>query len=97
MKLREKYWVKKQPYALHFMMGGDPLAERFVGGTVYQAFLSALSYHRWHAPVSGQVVKTRVIEGAYYSETLAEGRGSRGPQRFSGLHRRDRYSRPDLH
>jgi phosphatidylserine decarboxylase len=97
VKLREKYWVKKQPYALHFMMGGDPLAERFVGGTVYQAFLSALSYHRWHAPVSGQVVKTRVIAGAYYSETLAEGRGSRGPQRFSGLHRRDRYSRPDLH
>jgi phosphatidylserine decarboxylase len=37
VKLREKYWVKKQPYALHFMMGGDPLAERFVGGTVYSA------------------------------------------------------------
>jgi len=25
----------------------------FVGGTVYQAYLSAENYHRWHSPVSG--------------------------------------------
>ena len=38
-----------------------------------QAFLSALSYHRWHSPVSGTVVKTKVINGSYYSEPLSEG------------------------
>jgi phosphatidylserine decarboxylase len=27
----------------------------FEGGTVYQAFLSALSYHHWHAPIDGTV------------------------------------------
>jgi phosphatidylserine decarboxylase len=27
----------------------------FEGGTVYQAFLSALSYHHWHAPIDGIV------------------------------------------
>jgi phosphatidylserine decarboxylase len=31
------------------------LAELFQGGTVYQAFLSALSYHRWHSPVNGVI------------------------------------------
>ncbi len=40
------------------MFGGikynkEYIAEHFTGGTVYQAFLSALSYHRWHAPVDG--------------------------------------------
>jgi phosphatidylserine decarboxylase len=37
----------------------EHLAKHFVGGTVYQAFLSALFYHRWHAPVDG------VIEDIY--------------------------------
>jgi phosphatidylserine decarboxylase len=40
---------------------------------VYQAFLSAKSYHRGHSPVSGKVVKTRVVDGTYYSEIPAEG------------------------
>jgi phosphatidylserine decarboxylase len=58
------------------MLGHDELASQFVGGTVYQAFLSALSYHRWHAPVSGKVVKAYVVDGAYYSEPLFEGVGN---------------------
>lgn len=66
------------------MMDNDPLAEQFVGGTIYQAFLSALSYHRWHSPVSGTVVKTRLIEGTYYSETLSEGSDPAGPNDSQG-------------
>jgi phosphatidylserine decarboxylase len=38
----------------------------FVGGTVYQAFLSALSYHRWHAPIDGTIVDVYKIPGTYY-------------------------------
>ena len=49
------------------MMADDPLAPQFVGGTIYQAFLDALSYHRWHSPVSGTVVKAYVQPGTYYS------------------------------
>jgi phosphatidylserine decarboxylase len=84
VQLREKFWIKAQPYALQFMMDGDPLVDHFVGGTIYQAFLSALSYHRWHAPVSGRVVKTRLIEGTYYSESLAEGLDPAGPNDSQG-------------
>ena len=61
------------------MLAGDPFAEQFVGGTVYQAFLSAMSYHRWHSPVDGVIVKTTVIDGSYYAEALVEGFDPSGP------------------
>lgn len=64
----DKFWVKGQPYSIMDMLAHDALAEQFVGGTVYQAFLSALSYHRWHSPVSGKIVKAYVKDGSYYSE-----------------------------
>lgn len=51
------------------MLNHDPLAMNFVGGTVYQAFLSATSYHRWHTPVSGAIVKTVIAPGTYFSES----------------------------
>lgn len=69
----ERFWIKSQPYSLLHMLGADTLAQRFVGGTVYQAFLSSVNYHRWHSPVSGTVVKTRLIPGTYYAQARAEG------------------------
>ena len=43
------------------------------GATVYQAFLSALSYHRWHSPVSGTIRKAYVVGGSYYLQNLQQG------------------------
>lgn len=74
-KLRDRFWIKGQPYSVADMLAHDQLAGLFDGATVYQAFLSALSYHRWHAPVGGTVVKAFVEEGSYYSEPLFEGVG----------------------
>lgn len=71
-KLRDKFWIKGQPYSVVDMLGNDPLARQFDGATVYQAFLSALSYHRWHAPVSGKVKRCFVRDGTYFSEPLFE-------------------------
>ncbi len=65
------------------MLAQSPLAEQFAGATVYQAFLSALSYHRWHAPVSGVIRRAFVEEGTYYSIPLGEvspGPGSKGKE-----------------
>ncbi|KAL3426833.1 hypothetical protein PVAG01_00342 [Phlyctema vagabunda] len=73
VKLRDTFWLKGQPYSLADMLDNDPRAAQFVGGAVYQAFLSALSYHRWHAPVSGTVLDTRIVPGTYYSENLYQG------------------------
>ncbi|MBU2555691.1 MAG: phosphatidylserine decarboxylase family protein [Bacteroidetes bacterium] len=80
----DKFWIKSQPYSLRHMMDGDPWSELFAGGTVYQAFLSALSYHRWHSPVSGKILKTTVIDGTYYAENLAMGYDPAGPNESQG-------------
>jgi phosphatidylserine decarboxylase len=84
VKARDRFWIKAQRYSLDHMLAGDSLAPQFVGGTVYQAFLSALSYHRWHSPVSGKIVKAYVQPGTYYSETPAEGFDDAGPNNSQG-------------
>lgn len=73
VKLRDHFWIKSQPYSLQDMLAGDPAAAEFVGGTVYQAYLSALFYHRWHSPVAGTVRKAEVVQGTYFSEADCEG------------------------
>jgi phosphatidylserine decarboxylase len=70
---RDRFWIKSQPYSLQDMLAGDDAVEEFVGGTVYQAFLSATDYHRWHSPVAGTIVRAFLVEGTYYSEADSEG------------------------
>jgi len=84
VKWQDQFWIKDQPYSLSHMFDGDALAQQFVGGTIYQAFLSATSYHRWHSPVSGRIVKTRVIDGSYYAQTPAMGFDPAGPNESQG-------------
>ncbi|KAI8300857.1 L-tryptophan decarboxylase [Colletotrichum sp. SAR11_240] len=57
--------IKGQPYSLIDMLNNNALAPQFVGGTIYQAYLSAFSYHRWHAPVSGRIVELEMIPGTW--------------------------------
>ena len=73
VQLRERFWIKDQPYSLGFMLAGDPLTDNYVGGTVYQAFLSQFNYHRWHSPVDGTIVKAYNVDGSYFAECLREG------------------------
>ncbi|XP_073238502.1 uncharacterized protein [Porites lutea] len=69
VKKRDFFWIKRQRYSLHFMLNKSDLAKKFHGGTVYQGYLSATSYHRWHSPVSGTIYKTELVDGSYYSQT----------------------------
>lgn len=73
VKARDRFWLKGQPYSLEHMLANDDLATRFAGGTVFQAFLCALDYHRWHSPVKGTIVKVTRVPGAYYAESPAHG------------------------
>lgn len=68
-----RFWVKNQPYSLDDLLARDEAVDQFVGGTVYQAFLSALNYHRWHAPVAGTIVRAYLKDGTYFSEAESEG------------------------
>ena len=84
VKQYDRFWIKSQPYSIAHMLANDALAPLFVGGTVYQAYLSPLSYHRWHSPVNGTVVKAYVKDGTYYSETSSEGYDPAGPNDSQG-------------
>ncbi|CAG4895324.1 phosphatidylserine decarboxylase family protein [Paraburkholderia gardini] len=80
IKLHDTFWIKSQPYSLRDMFtASEPeLAQAFIGGTVYQAFLSAFNYHRWHAPVSGVISKAYAVDGTYYSNADSEGEDPAG-------------------
>lgn len=94
VKLVDSFWLKGQPYSLVDMFAGDAsAAAQFDGGTVYQAFLSALSYHCWHAPVSGTVKKIVDIPGTYYAENYWAGfaDGTDGPPDVAGPNESQKY------
>jgi phosphatidylserine decarboxylase len=83
VKARAEFWIKQQPYSLHEMLAGH-FVDRFVGGTVYQAFLSATCYHRWHSPVAGTVRRLQKIPGTYYSQAVSEHFDPAGPNNSQG-------------
>jgi phosphatidylserine decarboxylase len=78
VKALDRFWIKDQPYSLLHVLGDDPYAPQFVGGALYQGFLNALAYHRWHSPVTGTVVKTRLVPGTYYAQAHSEGLDEQG-------------------
>ena len=80
VQLQDQFWIKSQPYSLQDMLANDKSAGQFAGGTVYQAFLSATNYHRWHSPVAGTIAAAYVQEGTYYSEADSEGAAAAEPQ-----------------
>lgn len=76
---RDRFWIKSQPYSIVHMLANDPLAPLFSGATIYQAYLSPLSYHRWHSPVTGTITKAYVKDGTYYAEAASHGFDPAGP------------------
>jgi phosphatidylserine decarboxylase len=79
----DTFWMKSQPYSLRHMLNGN-FVEQFVGGTVYQAFLSADNYHRWHSPVTGIIRRLQKVPGTYYAEAASERFDPAGPTNSQG-------------
>ncbi|KAH0835913.1 Phophatidylserine decarboxylase-domain-containing protein [Lanmaoa asiatica] len=82
VKLNDTFWLKGQNYSLYDIFGGDPritpgslsaYADRFVDGSVYQAFLSPQDYHHWHSPIKGTVIEATALPGTYYAVLPDEG------------------------
>ncbi len=84
VQLRSQFWLKGQPYSLSFMLGGEEIAKPFVGGDVYQAFLSAFNYHRWHSPITGTITHAEVLPGTYYATNPSVGLDTAGPDLSQG-------------
>ncbi|KTR49988.1 hypothetical protein NS359_13935 [Curtobacterium oceanosedimentum] len=80
----DEFWAKAEPYSVEELLAGDEAADLFVDGTVWQAFLSALEYHRWHSPVAGTVLRAWVEPGTYFSEASSQGADAAEPQLSQG-------------
>ena len=85
VKEHDRLWLKGQSYSLYDMLNRDETyANRFVNGTVYQAFLSPLDYHRWNAPVDGVILKTVLVPGSYYAVLPDDGADENDPDQDPG-------------
>ena len=67
-KKSDTFWIKSQPYSLGDMLDNSPYTDQFVGGDVFQSFLSGANYHRWRAPIAGKVLEARIVNGLMFSE-----------------------------
>lgn len=83
VKAQSEFWIKEQPYSLADMLCNEYVDE-FVGGDVWQAFLSPFNYHRWHSPVSGIIKKAYVKEGLYFSQATSIGEDWTGQDQSEG-------------
>lgn len=72
VKAEDRFWLKGQPYSLVNMLHGHHVP-RFVGGHVFQSFLSGSNYHRWHAPITGTVRLAKVVDGLMFSDAESAG------------------------
>jgi phosphatidylserine decarboxylase len=77
VELETDFWVKDLNYSLLDILGGqEQWAKLFKGGQIYQGFLSATHYHRWHAPLDGTIVRSWVQPGTYFAQRPGQGEDS---------------------
>lgn len=55
--------VKGRPYTVAELLDDEDDAKRFEGGTFATLYLSPKDYHRYHAPLAGDVAKARYLPG----------------------------------
>ena len=74
LKFKSRFWIKDVDYSLLDLFGGNrQWADLFVGGQLYQGFLSATHYHRWRAPLDGLLVRSWVQPGTYFAQRPGQG------------------------
>lgn len=58
--------VKGMKYSVKQLLDGSKYKDAFKGGVFTHSFLNVNDYHRYHVPVGGQVLETKVILGRMY-------------------------------
>ena len=70
----DTFWLKGHRYSLKHLFNSitlnnddEPFHKKFIGGTVYQAYLLPSDFHQWTMPFSGTVKKVVTIPGTYFA------------------------------
>lgn len=58
--------VKTRNIDVRSLLGNSRFAEHFNGGTAISCVLMPNNYHRFHAPVTGSLVESSLVEGFYF-------------------------------
>lgn len=64
-------WLGSQPASLQSLLD-DGRVDEFVGGDLWQSFLSPTGYQHWHSPIAGTVRDVSVTDGIYCAGPLAK-------------------------
>ncbi len=74
-----KVSVKGMRWSIEQLLDGSPHAKSFAGGVMTHSSLRTYDYHRFHAPLAGHVIESRVIQGqAWLGVEVADGQDGRG-------------------
>jgi phosphatidylserine decarboxylase len=58
--------VKGESLCIGQLLGGNPLASKFIDGKAILCMLATTNYHRFHSPVNGRIVAQEQLGGLYY-------------------------------
>lgn len=61
-----KLHIKGLQWLIHELLEGSEYKDRFRGGIFTHSFLNTFDYHRWHSPVRGRILESRVVQGQAY-------------------------------
>jgi len=59
--------IKGNRFNIYEFLQDSLLAKKYLGGVMYILRLAPTDYHRFHFPLSGEVINTKKIDGVYYS------------------------------
>lgn len=71
VQLETPFDIKGEQYYLTDLLhepSSSPLLQPFVNGLAIQIVLMPVNYHRWHAPVTGKVVKVETVPGYFFAQ-----------------------------
>lgn len=67
IQLETQFPVKKIEINLTELLGSEKIAREFIGGTLIIARLCPVDYHRYHFPISGEIIYSKEIHGGLHS------------------------------
>ena len=67
ISMSDSFYAKGRRFNMSEFLGDESLGRRFEHGDMLISRLSPLDYHRFHYPVSGEIVARKTINGALFS------------------------------